>query len=181
MAVAAMGSDAHASRCKNKQRRWEPLPPHRPRPCPVRAAIEDTCVSADGVDRHRPRSGGAQGARFIPFRGFDHLAGRGFVPLCLSPCARQGTSRLRCGDMCRMRGAPAVRGSAAREGCAELPDGVGKEIDVGGFRDWGLGQPQIGLPQPRDNPCHGMAWHGLSPDGVLPLPQSVALAAPSTS
>ena len=60
-------------------------------------------------------------------------------------------------------------GSAAREGCAGLPAAWAKRL-MWGFRDWGLGQPQIGLPQPRDNPCHGMAWHGLSPDGVLSLP-----------
>ena len=100
------------------------------------------------------RSGGAR-----DLYDFNHLAGRGFVPLCLSPCARQGTSRLRCGDICRMRGAPAVRGVGCARGMRRAACGMGKEIDVGVSRlgigaatDWVAAAARQPLPR------HGMAW-----------------------
>lgn len=148
VAVAAMGSDVDASRCKNKQRRWEPLPPHRPRPCPMRAAVEDTCTSADGVDRHRPRSGGAQGARFTPFRGFQPFSGQGVRPsLSLSLCAAGHIKAALRGHM-----------SYAGGGMRRAACGMGKEIDVG--VSWlGIGATRLGCRSRETTPA--TAWHGM--------------------
>ena len=123
-----------------------------------------------GEDRYRPRSGGAQGAPFIPFRGFRPFSGQGVrLSLSLSPVRGRAHQGCAAGMYVGCGGHRLCGGSAAREGCAGLPAAWAKRL-MWGFRDWGLGQPQIGLPQPRDNPCHGMAWCGLSPDGVLSLP-----------
>ena len=151
--TGVLGDQPAATPLSNTNREGgSPSLPIAPAHVPVRAAVEDTCMSADGVDRHRPRSGGAR-----DLYDFNHLAGRGFVPLCLSPCARQGTSRLRCGDICRMRAAPAVRGSAAREGRAELPDGRGQRCLCGGFviGDWG--SHRLGCRKTTS----ATAWHGM--------------------
>jgi len=159
VAVAAMGSDVQASRCKNKQRRWEPLPPHRPRPCPVRAAVEDTCISAAGkIDIDR----GAVGHRvrhLYHLGDFDLSAGRGFVSLCLSLlCAAGHIKAALRGHVSDARGTDCA-GVGCAGGMRRAACGMGKEIDVGVSRlgigaatDWVAAAARQPLPR------HGMAW-----------------------